>query len=169
MISENNLKTTASLHGASNARQVELNPIDKDNPMPKYLKLFGAATVLLLLGFLLTGLLLKVTGHTQNKAGRTQSYPVTAMVLEKIDTLLMRQFHSGDWRYSGSKVERSIVKVYIQIPERLGLEKVFQHHYIKRTLCPARKNEIWQLIRPHQLQFNLYTTVKKVSVSANCT
>lgn len=180
-LSNNKLQYIQSNKYPAAANQVELTPIDSNTDHSKFMQVALYALVAITLlgaGFMGMKAMMSKSSTTHTRTVKSASITPTVTkslatigerVHREIDILIARQFTTGDWRFAGSELSKNeIVQVYIQIPQKLEMDKSHQQRYIQQMLCPAKNSGVWQLIEPSQIQFNLFTTIKRLSVSASC-
>lgn len=94
--------------------------------------------------------------------------PVNFAVLKQVERATKRLFIGGSWRYLSSEIKHNGVHIYIQVPNELASEKALLSHYIKSSLCPKPKHQVWQLVNPWQVKLNLLTWTKSTVVIEHC-
>lgn len=86
-----------------------------------------------------------------------------------MDRTFYGAFRLGEWRYQGVNASVGSVNVYIQIPQKLAMERDVQERYLQQVICPRGDNlEMWHQLRQVDLNIHLYTQSKTRTVSAVC-
>lgn len=129
--------------------------------------------VTLLSGVILT--CLSVSGCIQGKTYASTQFsdnavtPISEDVLRSVNANFRTTFVGGDWYYEGAKQVKGEIYAYIQIPQRMQLNKAQQEHYLKKAICPGENHKaLWDNLQDIPLSVHVYTLNKRHTVYANC-
>lgn len=97
------------------------------------------------------------------------SLTVADNTLKTVNRAFYASFMAGDWYYKGAKASHNGVNAYIQIPQKLNMDKTVQERYLREAICPkADKVELWNQLKHVSLSVHIYTYSKAQTVSAKC-
>ncbi|GAB3013617.1 hypothetical protein GCM10027098_04720 [Bowmanella dokdonensis] len=133
---------------------------------------------MILLGFSLAILLLGswhnwsassgVESPEQPPAEAQVALSISESQLREAERLIRGVFLPGDWRFKGARPTANMIHFYVQMPGPLKLESRYQENYIKQALCQRIDKRLWQIVKPAQVRFHLYSKRKASSISAVC-
>ncbi|SFD04951.1 hypothetical protein [Pseudoalteromonas denitrificans] len=103
--------------------------------------------------------------HSQIQDIQTE---LTTEHLNLVSNFISHKFRMGSWRYVNSEIIKNEIRVFIQIPEKLQIDKQYQQNYIQKAICPNKAHSIWQHLSPSQLEIHLFTGYKHNSIYAFC-
>lgn len=115
----------------------------------------------------------QLTGCIQSLAAEKFAYRDSSMVSETaikaVNTSFYTNFSKGDWYYKGAEAMNGTINAYIQIPDKLDMNRIDQKNYLRQAICPSsNKSAFWNQLKGIPLSVHIYTFNKKFTVYAHC-
>ncbi|MDN4501169.1 hypothetical protein QX776_02060 [Alteromonadaceae bacterium BrNp21-10] len=75
----------------------------------------------------------------------------------------------GDWYFKGAHATNGNINAYIQVPEKLNMDKSNIKNYVKHVICPNVGDDfMWQKLEHITLNVHIYTKGDRRGVKEQC-